>query len=149
MKGFLAFLGGVTLGVGGVLLYPKAKAAWKAQFGQAALPDTIKNAVGVHIRQIRRYAFASSQDLSPIVGITHASYALILLETLEEIIGREAIAKAGVNPASLREFITKLQDKHAEALKSCDSHLQQILQIERAEGMQLPGFVVAGAPTGA
>ena len=43
-------------------------------------------------KQIERYTFAAMQDQSPIVGLTHASYALILMDTLEEMIGRAAIA---------------------------------------------------------
>lgn len=99
----------------------------------------------VHIRQIRRYAFAASQDKSPVVGLTHASYALILLDTLEESAGQQAVSATGVDPKKVRAFITKLQDMHAENLKACDSHLTSILALERGEGMQIPGFVVAGA----
>jgi len=138
------FIGGIAVGAAGLWVYSKAKQIIP---GLGAGPDV--GPLATHARQIRRYAFASSQDLSPIVGITHASYSLVLLDTLEELVGRDAIVKAGYDPTKLRKFITTLQDKHAEALKSCDAHLQQILKIERAEGMQTPGFVVAGAPRGA
>lgn len=149
------FLVGALIGgsvVGGVMAYRKYKGLTSllgAGSGDSSTGNKLKDAVGVHVRQIRRYAFASSQDISPIVGITHASYALILLDALEEIIGRDAIEKAGFNATKVRKFITELQDKHAEALKGCDKHLQKILEIERAEGMQIPGYVVAGAPRGA
>lgn len=103
----------------------------------------------VCVRQLRRYAFAALQDKSPIVGLTHASYALVLLDTLEEMVGRDTITKAGYNPASVRELITKLQDKHAAALNGCDPFLTQVLAAEKAQGV-LPGFVLAGgAPLGA
>jgi hypothetical protein len=105
----------------------------------------MSNAVGVHVRQIRRYAFAASQDQSPIVGLTHASYALVLLDTLEELIGKDAIRKAGYDPEKVRKFITEQQDRHAESMQKCDPHLQRVLEIERSEGSQIPGFVVAGA----
>lgn len=143
----LWLVGGIGLGVGGVLLYQKVKSTGLIP-GLGAGPDI--GPLATHARQIRRYAFASSQDMSPIVGITHASYALVLLDTLEELVGKDAILKAGYDPGKLRKFITALQDKHAENLKTCDAHLQQILAIERAEGgPQTPGFVVAGAPRGA
>lgn len=139
----IGFLGGVA--VGGGLTYLLVK---KLSLFGAPLPAGAET-LGIALRQIRRYAFAASQDISPIVGITHASYALILLDTLEEIAGTEALNKTGIPVKKLRDFITKLQDKHAENLKRCDSHLQQVLAIERAEGMQIPGYVVAGAPRGA
>lgn len=115
-----------------------------------ALPIRAEDAA-VHVRQIRRYAFAASQDKSPIVGLTHASYALVLLDALEEIAGQELIRKAGYDPKQVRAFITKLQDYHAEKLRSCDSFLSKILSMERSEpGGNLPGFVLAGgAPRGA
>lgn len=144
MKTALIVAGGAALGAGVVYAATRAIGA----LGQAALPETIKHAAAVHIRQIRRYAFAASQDQSPVVGLTHASYALVLLDTLEEVAGREAVAKSGVDPKKLRAFITEQQDKHAEVLKKCDPHLQRVLAIERGEGGQPPGFVVAGAGWG-
>lgn len=148
----LAVAGGAAIGAGAAwLVLTKTKLAG---FGLAALPD-LKNALGVHVRQIRRYAFAASQDKSPIVGLTHASYSLVLLDTLEEIVGKDAIKAAGYDPSKLREFITKQQDRHAEMLQACDPHLQAVLALERGEpGGQIPGFVLAGddvlaAPRGA
>lgn len=115
--------------------------------------DALKEAAAVHVRQIRRYAFASSQDKSPIVGITHASYALVLLDTLEELVGRDAIRAAGYDPARIRAFITANQDRHAETLRSCDPYLLEVLAMERNDpNGQLPGFVFAdavSAPRGA
>lgn len=114
------------------------------------LPDEVKNALATHVRQIRRYAFAAAQDKSPIVGLTHASYALILLETLEEIVGRDKLKSGSIDVVKLKTFITKLQDRHAEALQSRDPFLQQVLAVERGEGLpELPGHVLAAAPTGA
>jgi hypothetical protein len=141
----LWFIGGAA--VGGVATFYAVK--YLRPFLMAGGPEAesaIKHAAAVHVRQIRRYAFASSQDLSPIVGLTHASYALVLLDTLEELVGQEAIKKAGYDPKKIRKFITEQQDRHAENLKACDTHLQKVLEIERAdpEG-QLPGFVLADA----
>lgn len=104
----------------------------------------------IAIRQLRRYTFASMQDKSPIVGITHASYALMALDLLEETVGRDAIKAAGYDPTQVRMLVTKLQDAHAERLRACDPYLAQVLELERKENGPLPGFVFAGgAPTGA
>lgn len=142
----LWFIGGAA--VGGVATFYAVK--YLRPFLMAGGPeaeDMIKNAAAVHVRQIRRYAFASSQDMSPIVGLTHASYALVLLDTLEELVGQDAIRKAGYDPKKIRAFITANQDRHAENLKACDTHLQKVLEIERADPAgQLPGFVLADAP---
>ena len=143
MKVLFCLAAGAALGAGGYYYLRKKTAGL---LGEATVPI---QSIGVHLRQIRRYAFASSQDISPIVGITHASYALVLLDTLEEVVGRDNAKRAGIDAAKLRAFITGLQDQHAEKLKSCDPHLQKILDLERREGMQVPGFVVAGAPMGA
>jgi len=143
MKQVLAFVGGLALGVGGCYAYQKVKSI--TGFGAA---DAIKNAVDVHARQIQRYAFAASQDMSPTVGITHASYALILLDTLEEIIGRDAVRDAGLSPQKIRKFITDQQDRHAKKLQGCDAHLQTILTLAKREGINIAGGV-GGAPRGA
>jgi len=144
LKTALCVTGGAVAGAGLVYLITRKTGT----FGDT--PPIPPEAMATYVRQIRRYAFASSQDQSPIVGLTHASYALILLETAEEIVGRDKIRASGVDVTKLRQFIAKLQDKHAEALKKCDVHLQQVLAIERGEGLpELPGHVVAGAPTGA
>jgi hypothetical protein len=145
----LWFLGGVALGGGAAYLAMRKLGPLLGQ-----LPDGIdlKNALGVHVRQIRRYAFASSQDRSPIVGLTHASYALVLLDTLEEIVGRDAIKRAGYDPAKLRKFITSQQDRHAKALEGRDPFLQQMLAVERAEAPDIAPGIVAdawAAPRGA
>ena len=97
----------------------------------------------VAVRQLRRYTFASMQDKSPIVGLTHASYALMCLDLLEETVGRDAIKKAGYDPLVVRTLITKLQDKHAEALRSADPYISSVLALERQEGNAMPGFVMA------
>lgn len=137
-------MGGIA--VGGVAVYYGLKAV-RPFFMAGPAEDALKNAVAVHVRQIRRYAFASSQDMSPIVGLTHASYALVLLDTLEELIGQDAVRKAGYDPKKIRAFITTNQDKHAEKMKSCDRHLQDVLAIERADpNGQMPGFVLADPP---
>jgi hypothetical protein len=141
MNRVLAVVAGAAAGagiVGGVVWFATRKGA----LGAVPIPA---EAVATHIRQIRRYGFAASQDKSPVVGLTHASYALVLLDTLEEIVGKDAVNRSGVDAGKIRKFITAQQDKHAEALKRCDPHLQQVLALERREGKQLPGFVVAGA----
>jgi predicted ArsR family transcriptional regulator len=110
----------------------------------APAASTLPVGVRVYVRQLRRYAFAAAQDKSPVVGLTHASYALAMLDALEEVVGREQVSKiAGINVKRLRTFITKWQDTHAERLNRCDPYLQEILRIERSEGGAIPGFVVA------
>jgi hypothetical protein len=127
-------------------------------FGEAGVPGALtaltfpgaSDSAPIAIRQIRRYAFAASQDQSPVVGLTHASYALILLDTIEEMMGRDAVQKmAGVDPAKIRQFITLQQDRHAEQLQPCDRYLQVVLKMERESGK--PGFMLQGgaAPRGA
>lgn len=137
----LAFFAGAALGVGG---YYAVRRVSGGLLGAAS--DAIKNAVDVHARQIQRYAFAASQDISPTVGITHASYALILLDTLEELIGRDSVKQAGMSPEKLRKFITDLQDQHAKKLQACDAHLQMILALAKREGINIQG---GSAPRGA
>ena len=153
------FATGVAVGVVGLLAYWKRhaiasffrSAATKishpfAGFGDdRLLPGAASGAAGVAVRQLKRYTFASMQDKSPIVGLTHASYAMAFMDFLEEAVGREAIQKAGYDPVQVRALITKLQDKHAEALRQCDPYIAEVLALERAEGNQLPGFVMAGA----
>jgi len=107
----------------------------------------------VAVRQLKRYTFASMQDQSPIVGLTHASYAMAFMDFLEETVGREKIIAAGFDPIEVRRVITGLQDAHAEKLRACDPYLAKVLELERKQpGGQLPGFVFAdatGAPMGA
>jgi hypothetical protein len=106
----------------------------------------------VCVRQIKRYTFAAMQDQSPIVGLTHASYALILMDTLEEMVGRQAIQAAGYDPVAVRQLITELQDQHVKRLEACDPFLGRVLALEKKGGGALPGFVMndaVGAPTGA
>jgi hypothetical protein len=107
-------------------------------------PSNIGGPPGVAIRQLRRYTFASMQDMSPTVGLTHASYALNALEFLEESLGRDAIVSAGYDPVKVRAVITGLQDKHGKALESCDPYITQVLALERG-GLALPGAAPAGA----
>lgn len=105
----------------------------------------------IAFRQMRRYAFAAMQDKSPIVGLTHASYALIGLDILEEAVGRDKLAAVGVDAEKARVVITKLQDMHAKALEACDPYLTQALMVEHGDGMESsgPSFAGYGAPTGA
>jgi hypothetical protein len=139
----LAVVGGAAAGAG--LAYLLAGPVKRRV--TALIAEKVKGDLAVDVRHLRRYAFASSQDISPIVGITHASYALNALDSLEEKIGHAGIRAAGYDPAKLRKFITELQDKHAEKLRACDAHLQQVLEIERAERVDAsdPGHVVAGS----
>lgn len=149
------------MGVAGVLIWWKRRtivAGWHRLRGRGGmrgfggpitgLPATADPSVCA--KQIERYTFAAMQDQSPIVGLTHASYALILMDTLEEMIGREAIKAAGYDPAAVRQLIRKLQDAHAEKLQACDPYMSQVLALKK--GAALPGFVLnsaMGAPTGA
>jgi len=107
----------------------------------------------VAVRQLKRYTFASMQDQSPIVGLTHASYAMAFMDFLEETVGREKIIAAGFDPVEVRRIITGLQDAHAEKLRACDPYISKVLELERGAGGQLPGFVFAdgagAAPMGA
>lgn len=154
------FLVGTAVGALGLLAWWKrgwiialARRA-RHPFSGAEISPGLTSAPAIAVRQLRRYAFAASQDRSPVVGLTHASYALILLDVLEEAVGRTAIEQMGYNVVQLRGFVTKLQDMHAEKLRGCDTYLQQILALERGDtNGQIPGFVFAdaagAAPTGA
>lgn len=143
MNRTVAIVGGAI--VGGGLVYLLAGPV-KRKVSSIVL-NAAKGSIAVQVRHLRRYAFASSQDISPVVGITHASYALNALDTLEEMIGQEGIRGAGYDPVKLRAFITGLQDQHAKKLQPCDAHLQQVLAIEKNDvaAAQTPGSVVAGA----
>jgi hypothetical protein len=134
-------------------LFQHAKSVFHG-FGEAGVPGALTAALTamgppdagpIAIRQIRRYAFAASQDQSPVVGLTHASYALVLLDTVEEMLGREALkGVTGVDPTRMRTFITAQQDRHAKVLERCDPYLLSVLKMERDSG-KLPGFILQGA----
>lgn len=153
------FAAGAAVGVIGLLAWYKR--AWLAGMfrrvtsplrglGDARSGLRLDAAPGNAIRHIRRYTFAAMQDKSPIVGLTHSSYALMGLDLLEETVGRQAIQQAGYDPTEVRLMITKLQDRHAEALRSADPYISEVLALENREGGRLPGFVMAGpAPMGA
>lgn len=153
MRKVIGAVGGGLLGAGIVLgtmrLYRTGSMALLQ--GASMTTPLPPGSAAVAIRQIRRYAFAASQDRSPVVGLTHASYALILLDTLEEMVGRDAIKRGGYDVGKVRAFITKLQDAHAERLRACDDHLTNMLAIEAGEGAIEPGLVAGAyaAPTGA
>lgn len=102
----------------------------------------------IAFRQMRRYAFAASQDKSPIVGLTHASYSLIALDILEEAVGRDRLLALGCDPAMVRNVVTKLQDGHAKKLEGCDVYLSSVLAMERGAGFA-GGEIEYIAPTGA
>lgn len=147
-------------GVGALGLFVWLKRGWfLAKFHNLAaklhgagildLPVT-PDVAPIVIRQIRRYAFAASQDKSPIVGLTHASYALILLDTAEEMLGRDAVARlSGVPPTKMRQIIAAVQDAHAERLQECDPYMKAVRDFEKNAGSQflLDGF--GSAPRGA
>jgi hypothetical protein len=104
----------------------------------------------VAVRQLKRYTFASMQDQSPIVGLTHASYAMAFMDFLEETVGRDNIRAASFDPAEVRRIIVGLQDSHAERLRACDPYIMKVLELEKQQNGR--GFVfadAAGAPTGA
>lgn len=150
------FLTGALVGVGGLLIWYKR--GWFVSLFQRAASHfhggggpQFGDAPANAIRHIRRYTFAAMQDQSPIVGLTHASYALMGLDLLEETVGREAVQTlSGYDPAKVRAVITKLQDKHAEALRGADPYISEVLGLQRRDPAQLPGFAMAGpAPMGA
>jgi hypothetical protein len=100
---------------------------------------------GVAVRHIQRYTFAAMQDQSPIVGLTHASYALNGLDMLEEAGGGEAIQAAGFDPTKVRALISALQDKHARRLHAADPYITQVIGMREETA-----FAEAGAaPNGA
>lgn len=103
----------------------------------------------IAFRQMRRYAFAASQDKSPIVGLTHASYALVALDIVEEAVGRDKLMAIGCDAAKVRVLITALQDGHAKKLEACDSYLASALSMERGEHAEQLVGVEYMAPTGA
>jgi len=105
----------------------------------------------IAFRQMRRYAFAASQDKSPIVGLTHASYSLIALDILEEAVGRDKLLAVGCDPVKVRTLVTKLQDMHGKALEACDPFLAQALAAERGDAQHaFAGYEAEYiAPTGA
>lgn len=146
------FIVGTAVGVTGLVvwrkrswfvdLFHKLTAHFQGAGATVALPDANPAAI---VRQLRRYAFAAMQDQSPVVGITHASYALILLDTLEEMAGRTAIERAGYNVTAMRTAITKCQDDHAKKLQACDTYMAQAMGVER--GLLMGG--AGAAPRGA
>ncbi len=132
------FIVGTAVGVTGLVIWTKRSwfinlfhrltAHFQGVDTTVALPDANPAAI---VRQLRRYAFAAMQDQSPVVGITHASYALILLDTLEEMAGRAAIERAGYNVTAMRTAITACQDAHAKKLQACDTYMAQAMGVER------------------
>lgn len=161
------FWKGVIVGVGVVVLW--AHKGWiygvlRKLMGSHSLRgaiDAVKLAAATGIempsadpqiafRQMRRYAFAASQDKSPIVGLTHASYSLIALDILEEAVGRDRLLAIGCDPVKVRTLVTKLQDMHAKQLEACDPFLAQALAMERGDSAVLHGVEAEYmAPTGA
>lgn len=95
------------------------------------------------VRHIQRYTFAAMQDQSPIVGLTHASYALNGLDMLEEIGGGDAVRAAGFEPRDVRALISSLQDRHAKRLHMADPYITQVLGLQA--GFALPGAAPNGA----
>ena len=107
----------------------------------------IAGAAGVAVRHIQRYTFAAMQDQSPIVGLTHASYALNGLDMLEEAGGGEAVRMMGFSPTKVRELISTIQDRHAKALHAADPYITQVLGMR--EGYEFADAGAGAAPDGA
>jgi hypothetical protein len=85
-----------------------------------------------------------------VVGLTHASYALILLDTAEEMLGKDGLNKlTGVDPARMRMFIAAQQDRHGEALRACDPYMTEVLKQERLSQLAGGLIEVGAAPRGA
>ena len=137
------------------LLHPKdlLRGLSLAKLGEVTGIEMPSQDPSIAFRQMRRYAFAASQDKSPIVGLTHASYALIALDILEEAVGREALMSKGCDVTKVRAFIAMLQDGHAKRLEACDPYLSSILAMERQQGgtpsSGIAGGIEYSAPTGA
>lgn len=160
---FVWYHRGVVMMLLGKLMHPKelfhgglGQIIDIAKLGAATGIEMPSSDPSIAFRQMRRYAFAASQDKSPIVGLTHASYALIALDILEEAVGRDMLAARGCDVTKVRTVVTALQDAHAKKLEGCDVYLSSVLAMERGEpGGALPGAVFAGggveyiAPTGA
>lgn len=110
-------------------------------------PVDLAGAAGVAVRHIQRYTFAAMQDQSPIVGLTHASYALNGLDMLEEAGGGDAIRLMGFSPTKARELISALQDRHAKALHAADPYITQVIGMREGFEFGLDG--AGAAPNGA
>lgn len=108
---------------------------------------SLAGAAGVAVRHIQRYTFAAMQDQSPIVGLTHASYALNGLDMLEEAGGGEAIRAMGFSPSKARELISSIQDRHARALHAADPYISQVIGMR--EGFEFADAGAGSAPMGA
>lgn len=150
------FATGVAVGALGLLVWWK-RGAILGMFRRALHPmsgplglEGNDDGMPAPVRHMRRYAFAATQDQSPIAGLTHASYAMMALDLIEETAGREAISRAGYNPQRVRAFVAALQDRHAEKLKGRDPYISKILEMEREEQAAPAGFLMTGAaPMGA
>lgn len=110
-------------------------------------PVDLAGAAGVAVRHIQRYTFAAMQDQSPIVGLTHASYALNGLDMLEEAGGGAAIQMMGFSPNKVRALISAIQDRHAKALHAADPYITQVLGMR--EGFEFADAGAGAAPDGA
>lgn len=146
------FITGAVAGLAGLFLWHRR--AWLVGLvhkipglhgaeGFARAPINVAGAAGTAVRHIQRYTFAAMQDQSPIVGLTHASYALNGLDMLEEIGGQDAVRQAGFDPRDVRALISKLQDMHAKKLHMADPYITQVLGLQA--GFALPGAAPNGA----
>jgi hypothetical protein len=134
-------LGGVALGGG--LVYVIVRRLYGARTAQAAsLPAltaipapalTGVDEIGIHWQRIQRYTFAASRDTSPTIGLTHASYALALLDTLNDVVGEEALVARGINYQRTRAQIAALQDKYAAQVSRNDPQLSRVLAAAQEE----------------
>ena len=143
------FATGLIVGIAGVFLWNRR--AWLSSLvhkipgmhGAGLGASGMQGAAETAVRHIQRYTFAAMQDQSPIVGLTHASYALNGLDMLEEIGGGAAVQAAGFNPRDVRALISKLQDQHAKRLHMADPYITQVLGLQA--GFALPGAAPNGA----
>lgn len=116
-------------------------------FESFGTPVDLAGAAGVAVRHIQRYTFAAMQDQSPIVGLTHASYALNGLDMLEEAGGGAAVQMMGFSPSKVRALISAIQDKHAKALHAADPYITQVIGMREGDGFADAG--AGAAPNGA
>ena len=78
------------------------------------------------VRQSSRYAFAASQDESPLVAVLHANYAAGYLWALKDIVNEKTIdSYLGANKLKeLDNYITEVQDNATkEATRACPAFI--------------------------
>lgn len=80
------------------------------------------------VRGCARWAAASLQDRSPIVGVLHANYAAGYLWALKDVFSDTEIKRAsGVDMIEFQKKITDVQDRATQILiKTCPKYVSDI-----------------------